>query len=370
MENEKKTGMSLDELIQRTKSKDFNIFFYVLDTKGNPSAGVAHIYNIAKHLNDSGYKAIILYDKKDYIGVSEWLGEEYSSLPHDTIENNVNLTPADFIVVPEIFANLMKQLAELQIYSTKIVMLQSPEYIYEVMEVGETWKTFGFNTVIGTSDNINSYAKSIFPSIETHLISPAINQKLFNKTENLRKPIFSMVARNQSDAYKVSKIFYAKYPMYKWVTIRELRGLSQEEFSTALKESAAAIWIDEISGFGTFPVEAIECGIPTIGVIPKILPEWLYDKNEDGEISIKEHGVWVSNNYDLPDAMAEYMKAWLEDGISDKLYDVLDASSNQYTMEKNKEQAIEVFDNIISNKLQIYDEALKLQETKENENER
>jgi glycosyltransferase involved in cell wall biosynthesis len=370
MENEQKTGMSLGELIQRTKDKDFNIFFYVLDTKGNPSAGVAHIYNVVKHLNEAGYKAIILYDKKDYIGVKEWLGEEYSSLPHDTIENNVNLTPADIIVVPEIFANLMKQLAELQVYSTKIVMLQSPEYIYEVMEVGETWKTFGFNTVIGTSDTLNSYAKSIFPSIETHTISPAINQDLFNKSTKLRKPIFSIVARNQSDAYKVSKIFYAKYPMYKWVTIRELRGLSQEEFSNSLKESAAAIWIDDISGFGTYPIEALECGVPVIGVIPKILPEWLYDKNENGEITIKEHGVWVSNNYDLPDAMAEYMKAWLEDGITDSVYETIDNNTNQYTMEKNKKQTIEVFDSIISNKLHAYEETLKLQETKETENER
>lgn len=362
MENEnKKTGMTLTELIEKVTNKDFNIYFYVLDTKGNASAGVNHIYNIVKHLNEGGYKATILYDKKDFTGVKSWLGEEYANLPHDTIENNINLTPSDIIVVPEIFGNLMKQLAELNVRSHKIVLLQSPEYIYEVMEVGETWNTFGFNTVIGTSKTLNTYAQSIFPTIETHLIEPGINTKLFNKTENLRKPIFSIVARNQTDAYKVSKIFYAKYPMYKWVTIRELRGLSQEEFSNTLKESAGAIWIDDIAGFGTFPIEAMECGIPTVGVIPKILPEWLYDKNKDGQIKIKEHGIWVNNTYDLPDAMAEYIKAWLEDGITPNFYEELDKNTNKYTLDNNKKQTVDVFDNIVNGILTNYEELLKLQ---------
>jgi hypothetical protein len=40
----------------------------------------------------------------------EWLGEEYANLPHVQSEGEgLNVGPADFIIIPEIFSNIMDQ---------------------------------------------------------------------------------------------------------------------------------------------------------------------------------------------------------------------------------------------------------------------
>jgi hypothetical protein len=109
------------EVIGKLENKDFGIYFFTLDTKGNPTAGVANIYEHVKVLNELGYKATILHEKNDYklrgdqegMGLVDWLGEEYAELPHLSIESQqLNVGPQDFIVIPEIFSNIMDQVKQ------------------------------------------------------------------------------------------------------------------------------------------------------------------------------------------------------------------------------------------------------------------
>ena len=104
--------------VESLDKKEFSLYFFTLDTKGNPTAGIANIYEHVKLLNEMGYKAYILHEKNDYSlranennqGIAEWLGEEYASLPHASIEGNqLNIGPSDFIIIPEIFSNIMDQ---------------------------------------------------------------------------------------------------------------------------------------------------------------------------------------------------------------------------------------------------------------------
>ena len=90
---EKKREEQVLEMLTKIDNKDFGIYFFTLDTKGNPVASVATIYENVKALNELGYKAHILHEKDDYHGVAEWLGEEYMELPHISIEKQqLNLT--------------------------------------------------------------------------------------------------------------------------------------------------------------------------------------------------------------------------------------------------------------------------------------
>ena len=104
-------------VIEKIGNKDFTLYFFTLDTKGNPTAGIANIYEHVKLLNELGYKAAILHEKNDYKlkgdengqGIADWLGEEYASLPHVSIEKQeLSISPADFIIIPEIFSNIMR----------------------------------------------------------------------------------------------------------------------------------------------------------------------------------------------------------------------------------------------------------------------
>ena len=78
----------INDVIGKLTNKDFTIYFFTLDTKGNPTAGIANIYEHVKILNNLGFNASILHEKDDYkrfsnedqTGVNEWLGEEYALL--------------------------------------------------------------------------------------------------------------------------------------------------------------------------------------------------------------------------------------------------------------------------------------------------
>ena len=76
----------LQENVDKLNNKGFGIYFFTMDTKGNATASVANIYEIAKILMENGYNAQILHEKNDYTSVESWLGEEYSTIPHCSIE--------------------------------------------------------------------------------------------------------------------------------------------------------------------------------------------------------------------------------------------------------------------------------------------
>ena len=77
----------IKESIEKLDKKDFKIFFFVMDTKGNPIASVANIYDHARILRELGYDAQILHEKDDYTSVVPTLGEEYDNIPHVSIES-------------------------------------------------------------------------------------------------------------------------------------------------------------------------------------------------------------------------------------------------------------------------------------------
>ena len=340
-------------VLKNLEDKNFTLYFFTLDTKGNPVAGIANIYEHVKILNDLGYKAAILHEKNDYRlvgdengnGLGDWLGEEYAKLPHVSIESqSLNVTPADFIIIPEIFANIMEQVKDFP--CKKVVFSQSYDYLLELLPVGKRWNTdYGFNDVITTSEKQAQYLTNLFPSLRTHVVPVSI-PSYFKNSDKPKLPIVAIHTRNQGDAAKIAKAFYLQFPVYKWLTFKELRGLSRENFANELGKSCLAVWVDDTAGFGTFPLEAIESNTPVIGKIPNLIPEWMETKDADGNTSIKNNGVWTNTTVNIPELIATYMKVWLEDSVPTDLIEGINQSKGQYTEEKQKETLTSVYSNL------------------------
>ena len=343
--------------IESLDSKDFKIYFFTLDTKGNPTAGIANIYEHVKILNELGYKTYILHEKNDYSfkgnennqGIAEWLGEEYANLPHVSIEGGqLNISPSDIIVIPEIFANIMDQVKGFP--CKKIVLSQSYDYLLELLPLGKRWNVdFGFFDVITTSQNQADYLTRLFPSIKTHIVPVSI-PSYFNKNEKPKLPIVTVCSRNQGDAAKIAKSFYLQFPIYKWITFKELRGIPRQAFAKELADSCLAVWIDDQAGFGTFPIEAMECGTPVIGKIPNLVPEWMSDKDENGNPSIKANGVWTNTTLNIPELIATYIKLWLEDSVPSDLLKSMNESTGQYTVDKQTAAISDVYGQIVTSR--------------------
>ena len=354
MEQNQITEQQLIDILNKIESKDFGIYFFTLDTKGNPVAGVANIYEHVKVLNELGYKAYVLHEKNDYriygnsegMGISDWLGAEYAKLPHASIEGQqLSVKAEDFIVIPEVFATIMDQTK--QFPCKKIVLSQSPEYIFELLPIGRRWTDYGFNDVITTSEKQADFIKSLFPSVKTYTVPVAISD-YFKDSEKPKTPIVALHVRNQSDAAKIAKQFYLQYPIYKWITFKELRGMTKTTFADELSKSCLAVWVDDLAGFGTFPLEAIQCNTPVIGKIPNSIPEWMEEVDENGNARIKNNGVWTNTTTNIPELIATYLKLWLEDSVPTDLLEGMEASKSLYTEARQKSVIESVYTSIFN----------------------
>ena len=132
-----------------------------------------------------------------------------------------------------------------------------------------------------------------------------------------------------------------------------MRGISEEEFANTLKDCMLSVWIDKTSSFGTFPLESMKSNVPVLGVLPKMVPSWLNEEN----------GIWIQEEIKLVDFVAEFIQNWLEDNISEKLYqNGLDTSSEFSDFQKFEKNVIELFSDYFSKRTQGFQEEInKLQ---------
>jgi glycosyltransferase involved in cell wall biosynthesis len=343
--------------IEKIKSKDFGIYFFTIDTKGNPVAGVATIYEHVKTLRDLGYNAQILHDKNDYkiredengMGIAEWLGEEYASLPHVSIESQkLQVGPSDFVVIPEAFASIIKQTVNFP--CKRIVFLQSYEYIFEMLEIGEGWEQYGIKDVITTNESLSEYVKSIFRGVSTQIIPVGIAD-YFTNSEKPKIPTIAMSARDKRELLKIVKIFYQKYPHYRFVTFRDMSGLPRQEFAKELGTSFLSVWVDELSSFGTFPIESMKCGTPVIGKIPRMVPEWMGTIDQNGTLNLNDNGIWTANLNSIPDIIATMVGLYLEDALPENITEGMKEYETKYTTEEFVKTLTDVYERTFTNRI-------------------
>lgn len=329
--------------IENLETKKNRIYFLVQDTKGNAKASVRFIYQMAMSLKNSGYNPIILHEKNDYDGVGSWISEEYMSIPHKSLEGqNLEISPEDFIVLPEIFGYIMEQIKNIP--CGKVVLSQSYSYIVETLTPGQSWNQLGFLKCITTSNKQKDYLETVMRNVSYDIVTPVISED-FEQSKFPANPIIAVHTREQSDTINLIKTFYLKFPQYRWFTFKDMRSLSEEEFANSLKECCLSVWIDDKSSFGTFPLESMACGVPVLGKIPDLQPEWMSEHN----------GLWINEPVLLPDFIADFMQNWLEDNIDPKLYEESKKTAEKY---KNKEEfeknVTSLFDGYINVRLESF----------------
>jgi hypothetical protein len=330
----------IKESVSKLENKEFKIYFFVMDTKGNPIASLATIYEHAKILRELGFDARILHEKNDYASVGAGLGDVYAEIPHVSIESQqLKVNTEDFIIIPEIFANVMEQTAKLP--SKRIIFCQSYDYIFEMLMPGKNWAEYGITDVITTTEKQKEYIEALFSHRVKAEVVPVSIPTYFKPSDKPKKPIISIVTRDQRDLVKIYKTFYLKYPHLKWVSFRDMRGLPREQFAKSLAESCLAIWVDDVSSFGTFPIESIKSDVPVLGLVPNMVPEWMTDKN----------GLWTNDPLMIPDLAANYFQAWLEDGEPQEIYEEMSKLKDSYGIEQQKESVKTTYTKFIQNRI-------------------
>ncbi len=344
----------IDDALNKLSNNDFTLYFFVVDSRNVPNGSMQYIYQLAKTLSDLNYNVKMLYqleneytqseleelkrkekpidDRRTFIGVGEWLGQEYMEIPHMNISKEEwKVSPSDFLFIPEAFSSLMKQTYQYKAPCKRIVILHNYDYITEFIPFADEWGTYGIHDAIVNTKYQADLVNSVFPYVNCKILSPYI-QDIFTKPIKPKKLIVNIISKRTEDVNKVMKQFYWKYPMYKFITFRDLRGYPKETFAEFLQESAITIWIDNETPFGYSAIEAIKTGNIVIGKVPEHMAEWMGDEN-----GLFDNGVWTYDINTIPDILSQVLGSWMQDKVPEVLYDNIEKANNLYTYEDYKE---------------------------------
>lgn len=338
----------IEDAIDNLNKKEFNMYFFVVDSKNVPNGNMNYIYRMAKALHDKNYNVTMCYqlddeyspgelaeieqkgmvpdDMKRFVGVGEWLGEEYAELPHMNIRKEEwRIGPSDFLFIPEVFSSFMYETFKNHIPCKRYVILQNYGYVTEFIPFGAQWITYGIDHVITNTKANADLINGVFPYTKEHTtIIPPYIDGYFRKPVKAKKLIVNIVSKNSDDINRIIKPFYWKYPVYQFVSFEDLRGLPEKQFAERLKDGAITIWLDETTPFGYSGLEAIRCGNIVIGQIPKIIPDWMTDNN----------GVWFSDINDVPEILSKVVATLIEDEVPEEMQKAMDETANLYSYEE------------------------------------
>lgn len=364
----------IEETIANLKENNFNIYFFVVDSRNVPNSSLAYIYELAKTLQDKRYNVTMLYQlqgeytadelykkkkkgkqidqSKVFIGVGDWLGEEYAKIPHMNISHEQwKVSPADILFIPEAFSSLMFQTYQHKAPCRRIVLLQNFSYVTDFIPYGIEWKNYGIYDVLATTKKQEELIKSVFPYVRSKVLPPVVSS-VFRKPIEPKKLLVNVITSDQRIANRIIKTFYWKYPIYKFVSFVDLRNYSRDEFSEKLREGAITVWVDNDTQFGHSAVEAIACDNVLIGKVPDMIPEWM--TNEDG--TLNDCGVWTYDVNLIPELLANVIGAWMQDNIPEQLTNAMENVNSLYTVDKWDENVENTIKDIIDEQVKSFEQ--------------
>jgi len=356
-----KVRQSLNNIVNK-KSK----FLFCIPDSPSPTASVYEMYFHATVVKNMGYEVIIMVERGDYV-VPTWIESELTSYKHISMSDpKLTVGPEDIMVIPEVYSNIMEQTKNLP--CVRIGLLQSVDYMMNALIPGTDWTSFGIHDIITTSETLKEWVDLFYnKKFKINVYNIGIPD-YFEKSTIPQKPIISVVGRNQNEISKFVKLFFNKYPQYNWVTFDPMvtkskppQPMRRVDFAKRLQGNFAAVWVDRISSFGTFPLECMKSGVIPICLKPDIMPEYMINRDENNiPISaIDGAGVWTNNYYDLPILTGEVLIKFLDDSINEEIYTEMNNVVSKYTQEISEKQLVDIYTEYINQRISLFESALQ-----------
>lgn len=337
--------MSIEKVnnqIKTLKSKKNKILMFTPDSSV-PSALTYEIYFHAHILQKNGYDVTIIVDSDGY-EKPYWIEDEILDVKVILDSKiNLNVTAVDMLIIPEMMSNIFEQTKNLP--CIRVGFLQSIDYMLNSLIMGVTWNDLNIKNVITTSERLGEMFKNIMQgNYNIQHYDLGIPSYFENRVKN-KKPIISMVYRNKNDINKIAKIFYLKYPHFRWITFDGMLNddatnrLGREDFARRLDESFISIWVDKIASLGTFPIESLKCKTIPICLVPDIHHDYMDD------------AYMTDNIYDIPDMIATMLNLYLNNNEEFMEYFETVDYSKKYTQEKSSVDILNIYENLMNERL-------------------
>jgi len=361
IEKIEKIKESVDKITNK-KSK----FLFVVPESQSPVASVYEIYFHATVVKNMGYEVIVLVEKGDYVPPT-WIEKELTDHKHMSMADpKLMVGPEDVMIIPEVYSNVMEQTKNLP--CMRIGLLQSVDYMVNALIPGTDWASFGIHDVITTSPTLKEWLDTFYGKDKFNVKTYNIGiPEYFEKSDAPQKPVISVIGRNANEISKLVKLFFSRYPQYNWVTFDPMltkskppQAMRRVDFAKRLKGNFAAVWVDRIASFGTFPLECMKAGVIPIALKPDIMPEYLLERDDEGKVTkvVEGAGVWTENYYDLPVLAGEILVKYLDDSILPALYESMNEVASKYTQEASEAKLTEIYGGYVAQRKQLLEAAL------------
>jgi hypothetical protein len=362
LEKIEKIKVSLAKITNK-KSK----FLFCIPESQSPTASVYELYFHATVVKNMGYEVIIMVEKGDYVPPI-WVEKELTNHKHVSMADpKLTVGPEDVMVIPDIYSNVMEQTKKLP--CVRIGFLQSADYMTSALIPGTDWTSFNIQDVITTSPVLKEWLETFYGKGKYNIRTYNIGiPDYFEKSDVPQKPIISVIGRNANEISKLVKLFFAKYPQYSWITFDPMltkskppQAMRRVDFAKRLQGNFAAVWVDRISSFGTFPLECMKAGVIPICLKPDIMPEYMIERDEKGVATkiVEGAGIWTENFYDLPVLIGEVLVKFLDDAIKPELYESMSNVASKYSQEASEKRLNEIYSEIVNQRIALFNSALQ-----------
>ena len=243
------------------------IFYLAPDSK-TPSWGLGIIYHHVLALNEAGFSAFLVHEKKGF--TLDWLEAKAPVLYWN---QSPKISAEDIVVVPEVMVN-MKGLKKLK--CRKILFVQASSFLFEMLPEDETHLSLGFESAIGIMPHMMPIIEQ-FTKLGADMVPPFV-APYFCKTENklhdrekvilifpkFHQQDFGIVKRVLEDKLKeinpsgITSIFKSKWKLI------VLKGKTHKEVAELMKEATFFIATNTFESFNASCVEAMSAGCISI----------------------------------------------------------------------------------------------------------
>ena len=157
-----------------------------------------------------------------------------------------------------------------------------------------------------------------------------------------RNFVVNVIAKSQSDINKIVKPFYWKFPMYRWVSFKDLRGMPKETYAKELLNGEITVWVDTDSSFGYGGIEAIKAGNIVLAKRTDNQMPWYSVNGEPNDACI-----WFEDYDDLHKMLASVIRAVITDDVPEKVFEDRKAYDELYKEETTRKEFVEYLNNTI-----------------------
>jgi hypothetical protein len=93
----------------------------------------------------------------------------------------------------------------------------------------------------------------------------------------------------------------------------------------------------------------MKVGVPVLGLVPNLVPTWMNENN----------GLWINNQIQLVDFIADFLQNWLEDNVNPELYKGMEKTVSELpTKEDFETLSVSLFEQFLNTRMESFIEQL------------